>query len=146
MAGETLDRLTVRGNQGLWQVCVPGYGDVGIVADWWKPGSPDQCPDTHHDPNLSPLHPQQTKARRLCELIKRTGLVVTADIRPREELPDGSWMDAKRGEYFFLWRVEDVTFDQEGLKFRFVERLADVGKKNKWQEPRKLTRRGTGSY
>ena len=52
----------------------------------------------------------------------------------------------KRGEYGGLWRVADLSFDAYGLRFRFVEELADVGKKHKWQEQRKRTRRGKGSY
>jgi hypothetical protein len=140
-----LTRITVCGNQGKWSVFIPDYGDVGIVADHWKHGGPEDCPDTHHDPNLFPGCSRNTKATKLADLLMTTKLAVTADI-PLIEGPDGFLKGDKRREYFFLWKIDDVTFDEEGIKFSYVECLADVGKKHKWQEKKKRTRRGVGSY
>jgi hypothetical protein len=138
----SLPRITVCGTQGRWSVFVPGYGEVGIVPDLWRAGGL-----THVDPKLTPdgLPKFARKTEELVKLIRETGLVVTAEFElsgdPMDD--DTIW---KRGEYCRLWRIADVVFDGTGLSFRYLEELADLGKKNKWLVKRKRTRRGVGSY
>jgi hypothetical protein len=144
--GYELSRITVCGHQGRWAVYVPDHGDLAIVPTLWRQG------DIFWDPMLVP---GVSKTDELTRRIRETGLAITADFsvwkKPRRPLwikgdpldPDTDW---DRDEYDILWRIADFSFDENGLRFRLVEPLADIGKKNKWQEKKKRTRRGRGSY
>jgi hypothetical protein len=143
----SLPRITVCGQQGRWSVFVPGYGEIAIVADLWRAGGSTYCDPWMTTERLTSKKKREARnVKELVELIRKTGLVVTAefDLGGGDPLDDTTvWA---RDEYCRLWRIADLEFDEAGLSFRFVEELADIGKKNKWQTPRHRVRKGIGSY
>jgi hypothetical protein len=146
-----LRRITVCGERQKWYVHVPDYGDVGIMPEEYRDGV------TIIDRGLYLDCPQHAKATKLADMMRRSGLVVTATFKvgyegekPRPATKD-DYADENlkwhRDEYCLLWRVTDVIHDEHGLSATLApEPIADIGKKNKWQAKRITAREGRGSY
>jgi hypothetical protein len=106
-----------KGSLGSWEAKIDGEPLPCVHDYWWVKG--DSTP-RYHDPGLTPAIPRHFD---FVEQIKRAGRVILTRSKPHS---DQDPVPFKRLGYVAVWTVEEIEFDQFGLKFRFVKRLFDL--------------------
>ena len=99
------------GQRGSWFAKAEGETLPCVHAHWWKG-------QRYHDIHA---RPGDSRFAELLQGIKATGRVVLTT--------DAASDDArhfKRTGYIAVYAVEDVSLDDEGLRFRFTHRLIDL--------------------
>jgi hypothetical protein len=108
--------VKAKGQQGSWEATVSGEVLPCVFDYWWVKGNKDRL---YHDPGLDTSEARHIKyVNRIIESKK----VVLVRGAPSSE----SFGRFERKDYIAVWSVEDVEFDRDGLKFRFVSRLAEL--------------------
>jgi hypothetical protein len=102
-------KLKARGHQGSWFARI-GDEDVPCVWARWRGG------DHYHDPGAVLGEGKWVKYVKAIEELKQVALT-----RQREE--NGKW---RRNGYIAMYKVANVSASDEGLRFDFVEKLADL--------------------
>ena len=111
------------------QKAIPTLRPVGFRGSWFATirGKQLACVHKHwfkrlryEDPGLSPRDPGH--AYFVGEIERTRRVILTDDIVTAE----GAEIRFTRKGYIALWSVSDINFDQSGLHFQFVDRLANL--------------------
>ena len=102
------------GKRGSWFADVDGQSLPCVHKHWWKGGRYD-------DPQIMPGSP---KDEELVAAIQQHGRVVLTNDSPYDA-GEGKTGFTRTG-YIAVYSVDDITFDQKGLRFRFVSRLKEL--------------------
>jgi hypothetical protein len=100
-----------RGHRGDWFAEANGQRLPCVHAHWWKGSG-------YNDPYA---RPGDRKFEELVEGIRQFGRVILT----KDEVRD-SGRTFRRTGYVAIYEVEDVEFDETGLRFRFISRVADL--------------------
>lgn len=106
-------KTKAKGRRGSWFADVEGESLPCVHKFWWKA-------DRYNDPNVKP---GSAKDEELVAAIKAAGRVVLTNDTPYEA--DGKTGFTRTG-YIAVYSVDDVIFDHDGLRFRFVARLQEL--------------------
>lgn len=104
-----------RGKRGSWFASVGSEKFACVHEHWW-----DGC--SYSDPGL---RCGDKKAEELVKALRQQKqAILTKDIAHYDDHGNVSRME--RVGYIALFRIADVKFDGDGLRFRFVERLKEL--------------------
>src|SRR5687767_5695554 len=106
-----MPKFKAHGHRGSWFADVNGEHLPCVHAHWWKGSG-------YHDPYA---RPGDAKFEKLLQGIRETGRgVVTKD-----DVSDGG-RTFKRTGYVGVFKIEDPQLDDDGLRFRITNRIADL--------------------
>lgn len=119
-------KLKCKGSQGSWEATV-FYPDkkqevLACAHAHWTKGGPDGL--RYHDP-WTPELMRTKKFARYVELLRSKGRVILTSDEVNEAGERGGGY-FKRTGYQGIFKIEELTVDESGMKFRLTKRLADV--------------------
>lgn len=103
------------GTRGSWFAIVDREALPCVHKHWW-------CNGSYNDPELRP----SPKADQLVEAIRNVKKVILTADDVLSGAGDGGETGFTRAGYIAVYSVDDVEFDEAGLRFRFVERLVKL--------------------
>lgn len=104
------------GSRGSWFALVDGEELPCVHDHWWVKGNRERRYNDHL--LRASLHNDNFVAR-----IKEKRKVVLTSDKPHSAINP---VPFKRTGYIALWTVEDIEFDENGLRFRFTEKIDDL--------------------
>lgn len=106
------------GSIGSWFATVEGETLPCVHEYWWVKGDPARR--RHYHDKLLRSSPHNDA---FVSAIRESGKVILTSDTPKSPSDP---VPFKRAGYIAIWKVEDVEFDDFGLKFRFVDKLANL--------------------
>jgi hypothetical protein len=104
------------GTRGSWLATVDGELLPCVHEYWWVKGDPLR---RYNDPLLTPS-PRHNEF--VAHIKERRKVILTSDKPYSTDNP----IPFERTGYIAIWTVEDVEFDENGLRFRFAERACNL--------------------
>ena len=108
-----METKKAKGSRGSWFAVVDGETLPCVHEYWWVRGDKTR---RYNDVGLRPS--PHTDA--FVDEIRNKGRVILTNDQPTS--PDSPAPFTRTG-YIAVWTVEDVQFDEAGLRFRFVDKL-----------------------
>lgn len=103
------------GTRGSWFAVVEREALPCVHKYWWRNGF-------YNDTGLRPSQ----KTNELVEAIRNVKKVILTDDEINPGAGDGGTIVFNRVGYIAVYSVDDIEFDDAGLRFRFKDRLADL--------------------
>lgn len=112
-----MEKKKAIGRISWWFAEVDGEAIPCVHEHWWQAGPPPRYNDTEI--------PHHQKAHEFVEAIKRLKRVILTKGKavPKET---GEGILIPRAAYVAVFAVEDIEFDEAGLRFTFLKRLVDL--------------------
>jgi hypothetical protein len=105
-----MEKRKAYGHRGSWFAEVDGESLPCVHRYWWRGGR-------YHDPNFQ----RGGQWDDLLEGLRSKGRAILTD----DETPDGGG-SFRRLSYIAVYSIDDVEVRDDGLHFRFVERLENL--------------------
>ena len=107
------------GSRGSWFAAVGSESLPCVHKYWWEKG---RYKGRYNDKDLRRDNP---KADNFVATISSAKRVILTTGNPKFDL-DGIVVGFERTGYIAVWNVDDIEFDQSGLRFIFVEKVCDL--------------------
>lgn len=104
------------GTRGSWFATVDGEKLPCVHEYWWVKGDHSR----RYDDRL--LKPTKHSMEFVAGIKDKKKVILTSDKPHSEDNP----IPFVRTGYISVWTVSDVEFDDEGLRFRFTEKVCDL--------------------
>jgi hypothetical protein len=118
--------VKIRGSQGSWEAQV-SYPDgrkevlACVHQHFWKSGPSGPCYDDPWTPELR----ETAKFAKHVDLIRTKGRVILTTDNINESKNRGEGFFERTG-YVAVYNIDDLVVDDEGLRFRFADRIANA--------------------
>jgi hypothetical protein len=104
---------TATGKRGSWLATVDGELLPCVHEYWWVKGDPSRRYNDHM------LKQSQHNSDFVAKIREKGRVILTTDKPNSVTIP----APFERTGYVAVWTVEDVEFDENGLRFRFVDKV-----------------------
>ena len=106
------------GARGLWHASVDGEALPCVHEYWWSKNG--QGRQRHYNDRLLAKNPHNDAF--VAEIVRKRRVILTSDKPHSRENP----IPFTRTGYIAVWSVDEIEFDDKGLRFKFVDRLYDL--------------------